>query len=271
MAVSRWSLVNRSSSVASLFLIAVLVAIPVAAADQQSTPPGSTVSVIPSDHTPGLAPLQQAVTIVESASGGHDMDTIWASVATGMGHTPTIVPQTTLDDTGFFGTTDILIVSSGVLDLPSNRVTTITQFVQQGGAVYIQGEYICTWTVNVGFAAIVAALGGSHTWSDTISGDLQPMNVLGVFATTPNNVPTIGYFWYGCYGTGDATITPFLEYDGNYYGFAFKSTDPGYGVVIITTDQDWVRTSTRLPLMENILNSLETGTVPVELQKISIE
>jgi hypothetical protein len=252
-------------------VLAVLVTTPTAAVDNPSSPPGSPAQ--PASQGYGASPARQpqAVTIIESASGGHSMDTVWAGVATAMGHTPTISPQTTLDDTGFFATTDILIVSSGVIGLPGNRVATIQQFIEQGGPVFLQSEYVCSWDTDVAFATIVANLGGSHTWIDTISGDLQPMNVLGIFATTPNNVPSLSYFWYGCRGTGGAAITPFLEYGGDYYGFAFKSTNPAHGVLITTTDQDWVQSSTSPELMENILTSLETGTVPVGLQDFRIE
>lgn len=249
----------------------VLVTTPIAAADSQSSPPGSPAPPPSPGYEASPARLQQAVTIIESASGGHTMDTVWAGVATGMGHTPVIVPQTTLDTTGFFATTDILIVSSGVLALPGNRVSTIQQFIEQGGPVFLQSEYVCSWDTDVAFATLVANLGGSHTWIDTVPGVLAPMNVLGIFATTPNNVPSIGYFWYGCRGTGGAAITPFLEYGGDYFGFAFKSANPAHGVLITTTDQDWVQESTSPELMENILTALETGTVPVGLQDFSIE
>jgi hypothetical protein len=261
----------RTLVLATLTALAVLATAPTDGADNQSSPPGSPAPPLASDHQARPARLQQAVTIIESTSGGHTMDTVWAAVATGMGHTPTIAPQTTLDDTGFFATTDILIVSSGVITLPGNRVTTIQQFIEQGGPVFLQSEYVCSWTANVAFASIVANLGGSHTWIDTVAGDLQPMNVLGVFATTPNTVPSLGYFWYGCRGTGGATITPFLQYGGDYFGFAFKSTNPAHGVLITTSDQDWVQQSTSTELMENILTALETGTVPVGLQDFRIE
>ncbi len=260
---------KSAPSIVACAVIAALAVLPVAAVDNLSSPPGAPDQPNPPEHIANPARLQQAVTIIDS--GTHTMDDVWAGVATGMSHTPTIVPQTTLDDTGFFATTDILIVSSGVIDLPANRVATIQQFIEQGGPVYLQGEYQCPYTTNVGFASIVAALGGSHTWIDTISGDLQPMNVLGIYSTTPNTVPSIGYFWYGCRGTAGAGVTPFLEYDGDYYGFAFKSANPAHGVLITTTDQDWVQSSTSVALMENILMSLETGTVPVELTDFKID
>lgn len=249
-------------------VIATLAAFPVAAIDNLSSPPGAPDQPGPSEHNPNMARLQQAVTIITS---GNSMHLVWEGVANGMGHTATVVPTTTLDDTGFFATTDILIVSDGLESLSPTHTTNIQGFIEQGGAVYMQSEYQCPLSTNVTFAIIVSALGGTHTWIDTVDGDLQPMNVLGLYSTTPNNVSSIGYYWYGCRGTGDGTITPFLEFGGDYFGFAFKSTNPAHGVMITTTDQDWVNQSVSLELMENILNSLETGTVPVELTGFSID
>src|SRR5690349_10254777 len=70
------------------------------------------------------------ITIIESQSfnSGHNMDQIWLTLAQGMGHTATINPQTTLDNNNFFSSTDILIISSGVIALPANRVNTILQY-----------------------------------------------------------------------------------------------------------------------------------------------
>ncbi len=59
------------------------------------------------------------VVIIESQSfnSGHMMDQIWYNVVTGMGHTASISPQATLDNNSFFAATDILIVSSGVINI----------------------------------------------------------------------------------------------------------------------------------------------------------
>jgi hypothetical protein len=82
------------------------------------------------------------------------------------------------------------------------------------------------------------------------------MNVLGSLATQPNVVPTLPYFWYGCAGTGNATVEGFLEYQGDLFGWIF--TPPrGEGSLIQTTDQDWIIYTGAYPecaaLMENIL------------------
>ena len=86
---------------------------------------------------------QLSITIIESRSvnPGHSQDTEWLNLVTDMGHSGTIVEQSILDDTSFFSTTDILIIASGIADIPANRVDTIASYLQQGGQVYLQAEY----------------------------------------------------------------------------------------------------------------------------------
>lgn len=106
------------------------------------------------------------IRIIESTSAnpGHTMDTQWQSVATAMGHTPTISPQTTLDNTTFFASSDVLIISSGVIALTATRISNIQAFASTGKPVYIQAEYLNTYTANGAFQSIVNALGGGFTW-----------------------------------------------------------------------------------------------------------
>jgi hypothetical protein len=201
------------------------------------------------------------ITIIESQSinAGHDMDTEWYNLLTLLGHTATIQQQTTLDDTLFFTNTDILIVSSGVITLTPNRVTTIQQYLQYGGKVYLQAEYLTTYTSNQAFQSIVTALGGTFSWTGNTSGDLIPMTVLGTLGSTPNSVVPLNHFWYGTPGTGCNGIEPFLLYntDGLHYGFVF-CCPASAGRMITTSDQDWIRTadSVDFDLMENIIYNL---------------
>ena len=209
--------------------------------------------------SPILAPEPLIVTIIESTSfhPGHTQDGIWEDVATEMGHSASIQPQTTLDNTDFFSTTDLLIISSGVIDIPLQRRAIIEQFIQQGGGAYIQSEYDCSYAANVTFASIVSNLGGSFSWIDTIEGDLIPMNVLGRLSNTPNIVPSLSSFWWGCKGSGNRTIQNYLEFNGDYFGFIFTPPNPNYGILITSSDQDWVRLATENQLlMENILTTL---------------
>src|ERR1035438_4634 len=93
------------------------------------------------------------VTIIESESfnAGHRMDSVWYGVCIGMGYTASVMPQTTLNSNAFFATTDLLIISSGVIALPNNYITTIQQFLQTGKPAYIQAEYLDTYGGDIAF------------------------------------------------------------------------------------------------------------------------
>lgn len=210
------------------------------------------------------------ITIIESrsANSGHVMDTVWAYLAGNLGYIPTIMPQSALDNNSFFANTDILIISSGVIDLPANRVNTIMEFIRSGGPVYLQTEYTCGYSSNLAFKTIVDSLGGVFSMSGTLSGDLIPLNVFGALSSNPNQVDTLSYFWYGCAGVADSvTVLPFLEHAGQYFGFAFNPPNPAFGKVITTSDQDWIRkydTTVNAPLLiENILAYLSGSSLGV--------
>lgn len=238
--------------------------------DPNSTPPGAPVYVgdpystgnrIMRNH-PGNASERVAavnVTIIESTSGGHTMDGVWSGVVSGMGHTPTIAPQTTLNSNAFYAGTDLLIVSSGVIGLSATAVTTIRQFIQTGKPVYIQGEYQSTYQTNIAFRDIINATGGTFALGSTVAGDLNPCTILNTYATTPNSVPSIGYHWYGNTGSGCNNIEYFMRYNGNNLGFVYCPTNAAWGDMIQSTDQDWVQQSTSLALMQNIIAHLLSG------------
>jgi gliding motility-associated-like protein len=206
------------------------------------------------------------VTIIESQSfnSGQQMDVNWQTVANGMGYTATVNPQSTLLTNSWFATTDILVVSSGVIVLPQQAVDTIQSFIAGGGHVYLQSEYLSSYTTDGAFQSITVALGGNFSWTATTNGDLVPMMVLGSLSNTPNPVSSLSYFWYGVYGAGigcDSRIEPFLQYQGQYYGFIF-GMPTGTGRMITNCDQDWINNYTTttggLELMENILSNLAT-------------
>lgn len=200
-----------------------------------------------------------AITIIESQSinSGHTMDVNWLNVATLMGNTAVIEPQTTLDNTDLIGFTDILILSSGVIDIPLTRRAVIQQFIEQGGPVYIQAEYQSSYQANQTFQQIVNNLGGNFSWGATVSGDLNPMYISGPIGSQPNSVPSLSYFWYGCEGTGDGTLEANMNYLGQFFGFIFTPPDANNGVVICNSDQDWAREAPeRDLLMENIITYL---------------
>ncbi len=252
-----------------MFLLMVLV-VNAQSYDPNSTPPGAPIyqgdpngagNRIMRNH-PGNASDRVAainVTIIESQTGGHTMDNVWSGVVSGMGHTPTIAPQTTLNSNAFFAGTDLLIVSSGILSISATAVTNIRLFMQTGKPVYIQGEYQSTYQTNIAFRDIINATGGTFALGSTVAGDLSPCLILNAYATSPNAVPSIGYHWYGNTGSGCNNIEYFMRYNGNNLGFVYCPTNAAWGDMVQSTDQDWVQQSTSLPLMQNIIARLMSG------------
>jgi hypothetical protein len=232
-----------------------------ALADDGATPPtsGPSVQAVNWATTPGFASASLNVTIIQSTdmNAAHDMDAEWQAVATAAGHTATIVSESVLEDIANLDGTQVLIVSSGVKPVSAQAVATVQQFVAERGPVYIQCEFSNTYTTNIAFGNMVNALGGSFTWGSMQSGSLVPMTVIGDLAVNPNVAAPLTYFFYGYTGAGDATVEPFLERNGAYYGWVFTPPAPAVGRLIATTDQDWTRLADTYPesgvLMANIM------------------
>lgn len=198
------------------------------------------------------------VTIIESLSGNWwaVQDSIWKDVAVGMGYNATIVPQSTLDDTANLSATDVLIVASGTISYTgTNHIETIRQYVLSGRPVYIQSEYLGIYGGTIMFDSIMQTVGANFNWTGTISGSLTPMNILGSFATTPNNVDTLNYFNFGYAGTGTG-VEKFLEFQGNFFGFCYSDPTCVKGTVITISDEDWAWMDQSPELMGNILYRL---------------
>ena len=70
------------------------------------------------------------------------MDSKWQNIANSMGHTTTILPQTSLDDVNNLSGFDVLILTNGLIQLTNVREEVLHQFVAQGGNAYIQAEYL---------------------------------------------------------------------------------------------------------------------------------
>ncbi|MBK8845790.1 MAG: hypothetical protein IPO27_04155 [Bacteroidetes bacterium] len=199
------------------------------------------------------------VVVVESQSyAGHVMDTVWNSLLTSLGHTVTISPQTILDNNSFFATTDVLIVASGIITLPANRVATIQDFLLSGKSVYLQSEYQMAYSTSQAYQYIVNNNGGSFSWIQELSGDLFPTIAYSTFATTPNVVNPLNYFWYGIKGCAGVDESPILAHLGQDLGFMFMPAASGIGNIATTSDQDWIRTADidDLNLMHNIFEML---------------
>ena len=187
------------------------------------------------------------------------MDVEWRNLATSLGLSATISPQTVLDNENFFATTDILIVSSGVIALPVNRVTTVLHFLQAGKGVYLQGEYDINYQSNLAFKSIIEQTGGSFTWTNSVSGSLEPITPQGCLAATNICTSPLTYFFYAATGTWNAAgLTPFLFSNASPIGWTYDP--PGLGRMVFNTDQDWVRARdmnpTHIDLMQNILMRL---------------
>lgn len=207
----------------------------------------------------------QNVTIVESQTGApwDVQDTIWYDVAINLGYTPQIVPQSALDNISNFDNTDILVIASGIISYTgTNHLQTIYSFVGSGRPIYVQAEYLSTFQGNITFQSLMILVGANFAWTTGISGQLVPMNVIGSLSTTPNQIDSLNYFNYGYAGTG-TDVEPFLEYQGNYFGFYYYDSLSCYGGIITNTDEDWVWNAASLPLMENILHRLNQSTPPV--------
>jgi len=207
--------------------------------------------------------------ILITDSGTTPNDGNWQTIATGLGHTVSIQPLIALNNTSFFATTDILIVSEGVTTtLTSTQIATIQSFLQVGKSVYLQGEYQTTYSTNQAFTQIVNTLGGTMTWGGTVSGSLTP-NIYGSLSTTPNSVPALTSFWYGATYTSTVScnLVPFIITPaGQAVGWMFVPSNSSYGRMIFTTDQDYAGSLgfgniDSKNLMRNIIYHLADKTV----------
>ena len=205
------------------------------------------------------------VVIIESQSAnvGHVMDANWLNVCSGLGYSAAIYPQAELSTNTWFATTDVLIVSSGVITLSNAQIDTIQSFLRRGGKVFLQAEYLSSYTTNIGFQQIVNANGGSFTWDvNTTSGTLSPMVPSGSLSTTPTTAGSITDFWYGDAGTTGGCgsyVEPFLQYGGQYFGFIFCMPTSN-GRMITTSDQDWINDLNNTTLMQNIVINLASSS-----------
>ncbi|HFB99655.1 MAG TPA: hypothetical protein ENJ53_02510, partial [Phaeodactylibacter sp.] len=188
------------------------------------------------------------------------MDTKWETIVTTMGHTATILPQTSLDDIDNLAGYDVLVVTNGLIMMPVSRQEVIRDYVAQGGNVYIQAEYQVTEPGNEIFEYVVTQLGATFSWTGEANGSLTPMNVFGDLAEGNAPISAIDHYWYGAYGSGGDHIIPFLEYENKNYGFIFCSTNPAHGKVITTSDQDWIRLGYNPELVQNMVDYLTANS-----------
>ncbi len=204
-----------------------------------------------------------ALSVLITESGVYPCANNWKTEIMGMGHGVSIQPVTVLDNSAFFATTDVLIVSDGTGTLTPTQIGTIQSFLQSGKSVYLQSEYLTSYGGNIAFAQIVNALGGTFSWGATMNGQLAPA-VTGSFSTTNTAVSSLSYFWYGCTGGGSSNIYPFLYSGSNALGWSFCPPNASYGKLVTTSDQDWTGSgygtsiATSGPLIRNIFVHLIT-------------
>ena len=134
------------------------------------------------------------------------MDSKWSNMATSLGHTTTILSQTSLDDVNNLSGFDVLILTNGLIQLTEIREEVLHQFVAQGGNAYIQAEYQATQPGSKAFEYVVNQLGESFSWIGESNGNIAPMNILGELAEGASPVTYIDHFWYGAYGEGGDNI-----------------------------------------------------------------
>ena len=213
------------------------------------------------------------VAIIESQSlhPFHIMDKNWQTTSSTMGLESTILPQSTLDDLNELENYEVLIISSGLIDIPDNRKNTIQAFLQAGKNVYLQSEYLLSNPGNQTFEYLVEQLGGQFKWNGERAGSLAPMKVESDYFKAPNDIDELSYYWFGTHGTGDASIQPIISHQNLDYGFIFCPPSIGVGKLVTTSDQDWVRTLTSLDMMKNVLNYLANEQSLQALPTLSID
>ena len=206
------------------------------------------------------------VTIVESQSGNFwaTQDSVWYMVATSLGFNATIVPQSALDSISNFASTDVLIVSSAtIMYTGTNHYQTIEQYVLSGRPAYIQSEYSGIYQGNITFDSLMQRLGVNFSWSNSITGNLIPMNVTGILSTTPNQVDTLNYFNAGYSESPQIqTLKHFSNSTESFMVFVIPVLAKSATIITIS-DEDWAWHNSSPELMENILVRLANVSTTV--------
>ena len=185
---------------------------------------------------------------------GRSMDENWAVSAANLGYSYSMISNSDLNNTSFFSTTDVLVIVEGTGSYNSAQIAIIQDFMEQGGSVYFQSEYNCNYTSNQGVSTILNSYGAGFSWTGTVNGDLNPTQIVGCMSQDAqgNPLPSLTYYWYGCNASSaSSNYDPFLQYNGSQLGFAYCSGTAGHGMLITTTDQDWVN-NTSHPNAENL-------------------
>lgn len=200
------------------------------------------------------------IKIIDAGSFYFTSDSSWYQIAVDMGHTASINPLSTLNDTSFYATTDILIVSGGTISYSTLQINNILGFIKRGKSVYLQAEYLISFSANTAFKYLIEELGGEFDWISHLTESID-VEVSGGFSTIYEDVTDLPYYWYGASGSGDCSVVPFLMNGTNEVGWIFTPPTTTYGRLICTTDQDWIGAGfiyeeSQL-LMRNIIDHLD--------------
>lgn len=208
----------------------------------------------------------QTVTILESQiiHPLQDMDARWESACNEIGYTTSIVSYDFLDQPCIIDQTDILIISSAVLAIEPSQVLNLNTFVESGGSLYLQGEFLDTFPGNRVFKEMVGHFGDNFTWGVSGNEDIGPLGVGSIISNNYNSVDSLEYFWYGLDGTGTGPFTSLLSKDTRNYGYLYEPEGPYNGKIICTTDQDWIRLDFGQKVIENIAAIFQVNPTPFQ-------
>ncbi len=196
----------------------------------------------------------QTVTILESQTTHplQDMDERWESACNELGYSSSIVSYDFLNQTCLVDYTDVLVISSAVISIDPFQISNLETFVESGGSLYIQGEFLDTFPGNRVFIEIVEHFGDNFTWGASGNEDIGPLGVGSIISNNYNMVDSLEYFWYGMDGTGVGPFTSLLSIGSNNYGYLYEPVGPYNGKVYSTTDQDWIRLDFGEKVIENM-------------------
>ena len=157
------------------------------------------------------------VIIVESQSYHplHSMDQEWLNIAQFNGDTGAIHPQSILDDAAALAQADALIISSAVILLDDTKTNNILTFIQNGGNVYLQSEFLATLSGNMAFQQIATDLGVNFNWVGEFAGYVTPITLTNSLANFSDTPVEFAYWFYAGQGSGDENVEVIAEFQGD--------------------------------------------------------
>jgi Secretion system C-terminal sorting domain len=203
------------------------------------------------------------IAIIESQSVNDlfSQDERWQTVATNMGHNATIEEQSFLDDPFNILDVDLLIISSGTINIPQSRRQMVREYMKSGVPVYLQCEYDPSFASNQLFEALVTSTGTNFMWTQQRFTSLTPMQISGDLATALNTVYTLDTFLYGCTAIGGFNVVGNMEFDGEDFGWFYDPPNDAFGFLASNTDRNWIINNSSPELMENYITVLLNDTV----------